>query len=337
MRYSLLELAPLSPGGSRHAAVEQALSAAADAERAGYHRVWFGEHPGAAGYASYDPAVLIAAAAERLSRIRLGSGAVLLNHYSPFSVAERFLMLEALAPGRIDLGLGRSTGGPVVDHALRRVRDAVPADDFDEQVQEIVGLFHNAFVPDHPFASIDLGDGVAGSPAVWMLGSSGNSAALAGRLGIGYTFGGQINPSMIHAALGRYRDSFTPTPFGTGEPEAILGLNIVAADDEELAHELTWPARALRARGEDRAVPLLAQARSELSDAEKRRTSAIRNGVVPGQISGTPESLRQQLEPLVHEAGVGEIVVLDMITDFELRKRSREIVAEVLGSIEPKP
>lgn len=336
MRYSLVELAPLAPGGNRPTAVEQALLAATEAERAGYHRIWFGEHPGAAGYASLDPAVLIAAAAERVSRIRLGSGAVLLNHYSPFSVAERFMMLEALAPGRIDLGVGRSGGGPLVDAALRRVREIPLPNDFDEQVREIIAHFHNAFDQGHPFASINLTAGAVSTPDVWVLGSSGNSAALAGRLGIGYSFGGQINPAMIHTALRIYRDSFTPTPFGSGEPQVILGLNIVAADDAEQAHRLTWPARALRVRGEDRPIPTVEQAQAELSNAEKNRTSAIMNGLVPPQISGTPESLRQQLEPLIHETGADEIIILDMLTDFELRQRSRELIAEVLAGIEPK-
>ncbi|WP_236795576.1 MsnO8 family LLM class oxidoreductase [Amycolatopsis sp. GM8] len=333
MRYSLLELAPIAPQDDRTMALERALAAAVDAERTGYHRVWFGEHPSALSYASHDPAIMISAAIARTSRIRLGSGAVLLNHYSPFSVAERFLMLGAMAPGRIDLGLGRSTSGPVVDLALRQDRRSAPSNDFDEQVREIVGYFHHAFDPAHPFASIDLTRGITNVPGMWLMGSSGGSAGLAGQFGIGYTFGAHINPAIMRPALQRYRESFRPTPFGTGEPQIVLGLNIVAADDEETAHELTWPARALRSLGKDRPIPTVAQARTELSASAKRQSSTIENGVIPAQISGTPKSLTQQLEPLVRETGVAEIVLHDMVTDPELRQRSRELIAETLAGI----
>lgn len=333
MRYSVVELAPMAAGQGRSAAVEQALLAAEDAERTGYHRIWYGEHPGALSYASHDPVPLIAAAAGRTSTIRIGSGAVLLNHYSPLSVAERFMMLESLAPGRVDLGVGRSTGGPVVDYALRRDRRTEPVNDFEEQVQELVGFVHNAFSSDHPFASIDLTAGVPGKPDIWLLGSSGNSAGLAGGLGLGYSFGGHINPAMIHPALQRYRDSFTPTPFGSGAPRVVLGLNIVAADDEKLAHELTWPARALRAFGKDRPMPTLAQARTELDLEDKNRTSQIDNGIIPAQISGTVTSLRQQITPLVREFDIDEIVIQEMIVDIDLRQRSRALIADALRDI----
>ena len=115
MRYSLVELTPVTPGHSKSEALHRALDAAVEAEQLGYHRIWFAEHHNALGYAAQDPVSLIALAAARTERIRVGSGAVLLNHYSPYSVAERFLQLEALSPGRVDLGLGRATGGPVAD------------------------------------------------------------------------------------------------------------------------------------------------------------------------------------------------------------------------------
>jgi luciferase family oxidoreductase group 1 len=335
MRYSLVELAPIAPDGDRRAALEQALTAAEDAERAGYHRIWFGEHPAALSYASHDPAILITAALSRTSRIRLGSGAVLLNHYSAFSVAQRFLSLEALAPGRIDLGLGRANSRPVVDYALRPERSSTTLSDFVEQVQEVVGHLHHAFAPDHPFAAIDLTVGVDGAPAVWVLGSSGHTAEVAGRLGVGYSFGGHINPAMIEPALDRYRSSFRATPFGTGEPQVVLGLNIVAAEEDDLAHRLTWPARALRSGGRDRPIPTLAQATDELDRAEKQRPSAVCGAAIPAQIAGTPESLRQQLEPLIRTAGAAEVVVHDMLTDFELRRRSRELIAGVFAGILP--
>ncbi|MEU7815940.1 MsnO8 family LLM class oxidoreductase [Pseudonocardia sp. NPDC049154] len=334
MRYSLVELAPVAPGAGKHAALEHALAAAEEAEALGYHRFWYAEHHHTTGYAAQDPAPLVAVASRRTSRIRLGSGAVLLNHYSPYSVAERFLMLEALAPGRIDLGLGRSSAGPPIDHALRRDRRGMPVDDFFSQVAEIVGYYHHTFDTGHPYASIDLTRRVEGVPEVWVLGSSGGSAALAGGLGLGYAFGSHINPAMTGAALEQYRQSYVAKPYGPQAPSVMLTLNIVAADDEDLAHRLTWPARALRILGRERPVPTLAQATAELDALQKAQPSTVRDGVVPPQVSGTPESLRAQLEPLVRETGATEIMVQDMLTDPDLRSRSRELVAEALAPIE---
>ncbi|ODU04539.1 MAG: luciferase [Pseudonocardia sp. SCN 72-86] len=333
MRYSLVELAPVTPGAGKRAAVEHALVAAEEAEQLGYHRFWYAEHHHTTGYAAQDPAPLVAVASRRTSRIRLGSGAVLLNHHSPYTVAERFLLLEALAPGRIDLGLGRSSAGPLVDHALRRDRRGAPVDDFFSQVEEVVGYYHHAFDAGHPYESIDLTHGIEGVPEVWVLGSSGGSAALAGGLGLGYAFGSHINPAITGAAVARYRQSFTATPFGPREPTVVLTLNIVAADDEELAHRLTWPARALRALGRERPVPTLAQATAELDAAQKAAPSTVRDGVLPDQISGTPHSLRAQLEPLIRATGATEIMVQDMLTDPVLRSRSRQLVAEALAPI----
>lgn len=333
MKYSLVELAPVAPGGTKREALGRALAAAEEAEQLGYHRFWFAEHHHVTGYAAQDPVPLIAAATQRTTRIRLGSGAVLLNHHSAFSVAERFLMLQSLAPGRIDLGLGRSTATPLIDHALRRDRNSRPADDFPDQVQEIIGYLHRAFDPAHPFAAIDLTAGIDGTPEVWVLGSSGAGAGLAAALGIGYTFGGHINPNLTSSALHQYREGFTRTPFGTGTPQAMLALNIVAADDEEQAHRLTWPARALRAGGRDRPIPTLAQADAELDASAKTRPSTVVDGVVPPQISGTPATLRAQLEPVIRKAGATEVMVQDMVTDSAARTRSRQIIAQVLQAI----
>lgn len=334
MRYSIVELAPVAPGGSKTAALERALAAADEAERLGYHRIWYAEHHHTVGYASQDPVALVAAAAHRTTRIRVGSGAVLLNHYSAFSVAERFVMLQAMAPGRIDLGVGRSKSGPLVDYALRRDRDSRLDDDFSVQVQEILGYYHHAFPPSHRLASVNLTSAVDGVPGVWVLGSSGATARLAGQLGIGYVFGAHINPGMTQSALEQYHASFVATPFGPGVPQAMLALNVVAADDEDLAHRLTWPARALRAGGRDRPIPTLGQATAELSQHDKAQTSSIQESVIPPQVAGTVVSLGEQLEPLIRAVGVTEVMVQDMITDFELRGRSRELVAGVLGAID---
>lgn len=337
MRYSLAELAPVARDGTKHEALQAAVDAALEAESFGYHRIWYAEHHHTAGYASQDPATLIALAARETERIRVGSGAVLLNHYSPFSVAERFLQLEALAPGRIDLGLGRATGGPLIDAALQRDRGSQPADDFAQQVQEILAYYHDAFDPQHPFSAIDLTAGIGGVPEVWILGSSGNSAELAGQLGLGYAFAGFINPGTTLPALRAHGKNFTPTPFGAQRRESTLALNIVAADDEAAAHRLTWPARLLwrrlSASGTATFTPTLAEAEAELPREDKEQSSHVDGTTIPQQLSGTVDTLRAQLEQLVAATGVTEIMVQDMLVDPAERSRSRELIAEAISGI----
>lgn len=352
MKYSLVELAPVAPEASgtptagdghtdtdnhaKHDALHRALDAATEAEDLGYHRIWYAEHHNTDAFASQTPEQLIALAASRTTRIRVGSGALLVNHCSPYSVAERFLQLEALFPGRVDLGMGRAASGPPVDLALARDRDAPLRDDYPAQVQEIVGHLHHALRPDGPagdFARLDLTRGIGSAPQVWVLGSSGTSAELAGRLGLGYAFAGFINPTKAKVGIRRYRNSFAATGLGAEEPQVMLSLNMVAAPTEKEALELTWPHRVLRKTRFGTRVPTVAAAASRLT-AEERGAPAQVNGLqLAPVVAGTPDSLREQLAPFVAEFGVTEIMVQDTLVDADLRHRSRALVAEALGGL----
>lgn len=194
MKLSIVDLGTVAPGTTETDALADALETARHAEAAGFHRVWFAEHHLSRSGASHHPELLIAAAAMVTSRIRLGSGAVLMNHYSPFKVAEMFQQLEALAPGRIDLGMGRATAGPVIDAALRHDRQHPAQVEHEQQVLETLAWLHEAFPADHPFADHPLMPSVPGRPQTWLLGSSSNGSNLAAGLGIGYTFAAFINP-----------------------------------------------------------------------------------------------------------------------------------------------
>ncbi|PWI05650.1 LLM class flavin-dependent oxidoreductase [Streptomyces sp. NWU339] len=335
MKLSLVELGTVTPGTDKTTALRSALDAARQAEELGYHRIWYTEHHGTPGFASHAPELLIALAARETSRIRVGSGAVLLNHYSPFKVAETFLQLEALSPGRIDLGLGRATTGPVIDLALRRDRTARLVDDFDGQVQEILAYLHGAFPEDHPFAQIDLTAGVATRPDVWLLGSSGSSARLAGRLGLGYAFAAFINPARGEQALLGHRHAFTPTAFGSTDHRAMLAVNVVVADTDAEARRLVWPTRALYARlgrmGSSATVPTVAEAERELSKAEKDAPTVIHGGHWPRQLAGSPDTVREQLQLMAAATGAQEIMVQDIIPDPDARAKSRALLADALG------
>lgn len=322
MKYSLVELAPVRSGQTKHEALHTALAAAREAEELGYHRIWYAEHNHTASLASQDPATLIALAAARTDRIRVGSGAVLLNHHRPFHVAERFQQLEALTPERIDLGLGRATAGPLVP---------ATAPTFADQVRELRAHQQRTFPPDHPFATTDITAGIATLPEVWLLGSSGGSAQLAGELGLGYVFAGFINPGRSVDSLRAHRDSFRGDNY-----RAMISLNVVAADDPASAHRLTWPARAvtqLRLTGQEKFVPTLNQAEQVLSPVAKDQPSHFDGTTIPRQLAGTVDTLRTQLAGIVELTGATELMIQDILVDDTERTRSRELIAQAITGI----
>jgi luciferase family oxidoreductase group 1 len=332
MKLSLVELAGVAPDSDKPQALKEAVAAAQQAEDLGYHRIWYAEHHDAASAASSAPEILIALAATATSRIRVGSGAVLLNHYSPYKVVENFLLLEALAPGRIDLGLGRATAGPVVDLALRRDRGVPPTDDFADQVQEILAHLEGGFPADHPFARLDPTAGIPSRPQVWILGSSGSSAQMAGRLGLGYAFAGFINPGGAIRSLLRHGAHAAGSRSGRG---GILSLSVVVADTDAEARRLSWTRTALMARlarnGTRAQVPTVEEAARELTQAQKDAPTVITDGRWPLQIAGSPQTVRDQLEQMTKAAGVEEVMVQDMVADPATRAHSRALLAQVVN------
>ncbi|WP_086769930.1 MsnO8 family LLM class oxidoreductase [Streptomyces bobili] len=332
MKLSLVELAGVAPDSDKPQALKEAVAAAQQAEDLGYHRIWYAEHHDAASAASSAPEILIALAATATSRIRVGSGAVLLNHYSPYKVVENFLLLEALAPGRIDLGLGRATAGPVVDLALRRDRGVPPTDDFADQVQEILAHLEGGFPTDHPFARLDPTAGIPSRPEVWILGSSGSSAQMAGRLGLGYAFAGFIDPGGAIRSLLRHGAHAAGSRSGRG---GILSLSVVVADTDAEARRLSWTRTALMARlarnGTRAQVPTVEEAARELTQAQKDAPTVITDGRWPLQIAGSPQTVRDQLEQMTKAAGVEEVMVQDMVADPATRAHSRTLLAQVVN------
>ncbi|MDQ0904780.1 luciferase family oxidoreductase group 1 [Streptomyces canus] len=302
MKLSLVEVAAVTPGTDKPQALQDAVDAARQAEELGYHRIWYAEHHNTGGLASQAPEILIALAAHTTRRIRVGSGAVLLNHYSPYKVAETFLQLEALAPGRIDLGLGRATAGPLADLALRRDRNASPVDDFDLQIQEVLAHLHRDFPAGHAFARLDATAGIPTRPEVWILGSSGSSARMAGQLGLGYAFAGFINPDGAAPALHGHYASFRRLPGRPAKHRAMLAVSAVVADTDAEAQRLNWSRRALLARmartGTAPHVPTVDEAARELTQEEKDAPTVITDGRWPRQLAGSPATVRDQIEQM---------------------------------------
>ncbi|MDV8071378.1 MsnO8 family LLM class oxidoreductase [Rhodococcus sp. IEGM 1366] len=335
MRVSIVDLGTVAPETGETEALADALATARHADSAGFHRIWFAEHHLSAMGASHHPELLIAAAGAQTKGIRLGSGAMLMNHYSPLKVAEMFKQLEAMYPGRIDLGMGRATAGPVIDLALQRDRRSRPVDDHDQQVLETVTWLYGAFAADHPFAARKLIPSVTSVPQTWLLGSSEKGSTLAAGLGIGYTFAGFINPIAAAHALQKYRQQFQPHNFGLKRPRAILAVNVSVGDTATDGERLTTSAKAYYARlrrGDSNAlVPSTTQGARELSIGDRNEPITITDGRWPRFVGGSVQQVRATLEQMIEESGADEVMVQDMIADPRERRHSHALLADAFG------
>ncbi|WP_261571059.1 MsnO8 family LLM class oxidoreductase [Frankia gtarii] len=337
MRLSIVELGTVAPGTDERQALVDAVETARHAEAWGFHRVWFAEHHLSRSGASHHPELLIAAVGARTSTIRIGSGTVLMNHYSPFKVAEMFAQLETMYPGRVDLGMGRATAGPVIDMALRRDRRAPAQDDHTQQVAETLAWLYDAFPAGHPFAGNPLIPSVPGVPQTWLLGSSPSGSNLAAGLGIGYAFAGFINPAGAAAALRHYREQFRPRGFGLAqgfgpaEPRSILAVNVTVAETEAQARRLVGSAKGfyarLRRQGGNAVLPSADEAAAELTDAEQEQPTRIVDGRWPQFVAGDVAGVRATLERMLAESRADELMVQNLIADPADRRRSHELLA----------
>jgi luciferase family oxidoreductase group 1 len=338
MELSIVDLAPIPEDGTATEAFENTVERAQHAEQHGYSRFWVAEHHDFTNrIASTTPEVLIAYIAAKTSAIRVGSGTVLLNHYSPYKVAETFSVLDALAPGRIDLGLGRATGNPVSDYALQEDRNQrqQQSDDHAEKINEAAAHLYDGFPEDHQFSELSLARSRDDVPEVWVLGSSPSSAAIAGELGLPYCFASFIRPKPAVRAFEVYHDRFQPSSFGAGpnSPEGMLAVNVTCAEtDQEAARRraTTEASRQRLQRGNTDAPPIRSadEAIEELGGVPEPTPTDLQPGEWPRQISGSPSTVRDLLEQMTAQVGVDEIVVQNQIADPDNVLRSHELIAE---------
>jgi luciferase family oxidoreductase group 1 len=285
------------------------------ADRLGYRRYWLAEHHGAASLACASPEVMIGPVADATQNIRVGSGGIMLPHYSPLKVAETFGMLAALYPGRIDLGIGRAAGtSPRVAHALQRDRRQPPADDFPEQLDELRDYFANAR-PAIPFRFE--------APAVWLLGSSDQSAVWAAQLGLPYAFADFINPEGA-AAAALYRSR-------CATPQTAVAVSAICAETDEEALRLSASVRMALIhlfRGRPIAVPPVEEALAFL-ESEGIPMSLV----PPGRriVTGSPATIRRRIEGIADEYGAGEVLILTVVHNHEARRKSYELIAQEFG------
>lgn len=320
---SVLDLAHVVEGFTPAEALRDTLDLAKKVEELGYRRFWVAEHHGTRGVASCSPPVLIAHLADATSRIRVGSGGVMLPNHAPLVAAEQFGTLEALHPGRIDLGIGRAPGtDPATQLALRRSASA--GADFPAELDELIGYFE----PGDPGATGVLATTAAGNrPETWLLGSSPGSARLAAKLGLPYAYAHHFNPHATEPALRAYRDDFVPSPH-LAEPYALVAALVVTAETDEHARWLAAPngLNFLRFRhGDTRPFPTAeAAADYPYTPVERELVDAL----LGPQLIGTPDAVVRRSLDLLEDTGADELMALTMVHDHQARIRSFELLAK---------
>jgi luciferase family oxidoreductase group 1 len=329
LRLSVLDQSPISQGSTGAQALANTLDLARLTDRLGYHRYWVAEHHGGPMLAGPSPEALIGPIAAATSKIRVGSGGVMLPHYSPLKVAETFSVLAGLFPGRIDLGLGRAAGtDPLTTFALQRDRGRAAPDDFPQQLVELLGYLDDRLPADHPFARLAKTlPGRPQRPEPWLLGSSQQSAIWAAELGLPYAFADFINPKGAELTA-LYRERFAEHEHAGGHPRTAVAVWVICADDEEQARLLAASGRmtfTLLRRGELIAVPPPQEALRWLAEDDRgeAKQRQQRRAVV-----GSPESVRAQLQEVVASYGAEEAIVVCITYDHEARKRSYELLAQ---------
>jgi luciferase family oxidoreductase group 1 len=327
MQLNVLDQCPIPEGSGAGDALRNSLELARLAERLGYGRYWLAEHHGTPGLACNSPEVMIGPVAAATSRIRVGSGGVMLPHYSPLKVAENFSMLSALYPGRIDLGIGRAPGtSSQVAFALQRDRRQSLPDDFREQMDELLGYFclGEGRGPFRRLAELRFQ-----SPEVSLLGSSAQSAVWAAELGLPYVFADFINPAGA-AMTAYYREHFRPASWSGApkEPRVSVAIWALCADTDEEALRISASARMmllLLFRGQLIPVPPVEKALTYLAREDVPIDS------LPAQrriITGTPERVREAMESVTAEYGAEEVFVVNIVHDPAARLRCYELIAQ---------
>jgi luciferase family oxidoreductase group 1 len=332
---SVLDQSPIPEGTAPAEALHNTLDLAALADRLGYRRYWVAEHHATPALACAAPEILIAAIAARTERIRVGSGGVMLPHYSPLKVAETFSSLSGLHPERIDLGLGRAPGtDPMTMLALQRDRRTQAPNDFIEQLVELLALLEDRMPSDHPFARhARTLPGLPERPEPWLLGSSPQSAIWAGELGLPYSFADFINPAGAPIAAD-YRARFLASE-RLAAPRVSVGVIVVCAESDEEAERLASSSRmmlSLLRQGRLVEVPPVEKALRYLETREKRPGGSGRRAII-----GSPPTVRAGLDAVAEEYGAEELVLLTITHDHAARRRSYELIAAELGLPDQAP
>ncbi|MGB3447787.1 MAG: LLM class flavin-dependent oxidoreductase [Xanthobacteraceae bacterium] len=328
---SILDLSVVTTATPPAQALRNTIDLAQLADRLGYTRYWLAEHHNLPSVASPAPDLMIGQIAAATSRIRVGSGGVMLPNHAPLVIAERFKLLEALFPGRIDLGLGRAPGTDgVTAHALRRRFDGREGDDFLERLHELTLWETRDFPPNHPYNNVVAMPSDTSLPPIWLLGSSGYSAELSAQVGMGFAFAHHFATHDAVDAMRTYRRDYVSTGW-RASPDAILAVAAIVADTDAEAERLAASTdfnRLQRERGQY--APLIS-----VEDAlaypytESDRAIVARNRA--RLFVGSPATVVDKLTPLIEATQADEVMVITSVFDHAARRHSYELLAQAFG------
>ncbi|HLI76172.1 MAG TPA: LLM class flavin-dependent oxidoreductase [Acidobacteriaceae bacterium] len=352
LRLSVLDQSPVPAGHSPAEALANSLDLAQHVDRLGYTRLWYSEHHAMDMLACTAPELLILRAAACTQRIRVGSGGVMLPHYSAFKVAETFRTLHAMFPGRIDLGIGRAPGGGHLESlALRRVRQGPQPDDFPQQLAELQAYLHpERFPQDHPFRNVLVSPASPGAPDLWLLGSSMWSSVTAAAEGLPYAFAHFFSAQGTRQAIEFYRRNFRPydgpganDPLYRQTPEATIAIGVITAPTQEEAEFLHTSVRLLQRRirsGDRRPVATPEDALKQLGAVPQAPNPLLAftagsfdepDEEFPRYVVGTPDRVASRLYDIARELEISELIVNTITHSHQARLRSYTLLAEAMG------
>jgi luciferase family oxidoreductase group 1 len=336
LRLSVLDQSPVPAGSDPAQALQNSIALARRVDELGFTRFWMSEHHAMDLLACTAPEIMLARIGAETKRIRIGSGGIMLPHYTPLKVAEVFRTLYGLYPGRVDLGIGRAPGGgPMETLALLRNRKGQMQDDFPDQVSELLAFLEDRFPADHPFSRVKAmpapsqAKGYAG-PDVWMLGSSMWSSAAAVEFGLPYSFAHFFSPVKTRDAIEAYKRGFRGD-VRREQPEATVAVGVICAETQEEAEYLSASVKLLqrRIRVNDRRP--VAAPEDALREMRMMGDVPMEEGEWPRYFVGTPAKVREQLEQMAGALGIAELIVNTIVWDHAKRVRSYELLAEEFG------
>ena len=326
IKLGILDQSPIISGHTPARAVHETIRLVKSAEALGFYRYWLAEHHSIAALADPCPEILLTRIAAETTRIRVGTGGILMPYYSPFKVAEQFRMLEALYPGRIDLGIGRAPGGDRMTALAMSGGHYPDADNFPEQVQYLVAYLDNAIPAEHPFAKVMVMPEGPTAPEVWLLGSSDYSGALASQLGLRFAFAHFISADGGDAVTRDYRRTYQPSQREPA-PRALVCVSAICAESAEEAERLAASIDLRRLNmdhGLNAPVPSYEEARAyPYTEADRRRIAHNLRRLM----LGTPAAVRDQLLALQREFEADELMVITITGDYDSRLKSYELLA----------
>lgn len=337
IQLSVVDQSPVRKGGTARDALTETVELARAVEQLGYRRFWVAEHHNLANFAGTSPEILIGQIAANTQSIRVGSGGVMLPHYSAFKVAEVFRMLETLFPGRIDLGIGRAPGSDqITAAALSYPRPQLDVRHYPVVVRDLLNFLHDTVDDEHPFASLRAGPGEFTTPEVWLLGSRADSAAMAAEMGLPFSFAHFFGMATEHgpAIAEMYRQNFQPSEY-LSKPKVNVALQVLCAETDEDAQRIGASRNLSRVRSVQNireGVPPIEEA---LEYEYRPDEWAYLSKLKESYIDGTPEYVRDKIEALADTYDTNDIGIVTICYDFADRVRSYELVAEAFDMTPP--